>query len=177
MRLFISINFDKPTIERIVEQQQRVRASAIRGNYSHRDNLHLTLAFLGEQRIQDLPLLCAIVDTCVVPAFALQLDHVGCFVRDKRDIWWVGIAENPILDSLQQTLATRLREAQFPVEQRRFSAHITIAREVKMTPEQRSRLSGAIRPIETVAHRISLIESSRINGRLTYSELHGIDCI
>lgn len=176
MRLFISINFDKPTIEKIVEQQQRIRTSANRGNYSHRENLHLTLAFLGERPVDDIPILCDIIDKSAVAAFGLTLDHVGYFSRNSRDIWWVGLRENPILESLQRTLTSRLRNAQFPVEQRRFTAHITLAREVTMEKELRTRLSGPIQPIETVAHRISLMQSLRIDGRLTYREVHGIDC-
>ena len=47
MRLFIAINFDEETKQSIIAVQRRLREWG-RGNFSHPENLHLTLAFLGE---------------------------------------------------------------------------------------------------------------------------------
>ena len=47
MRLFVAINFDSITIENIAAVQGRLKALS-RGNFSRPENLHMTLAFLGE---------------------------------------------------------------------------------------------------------------------------------
>ena len=48
MRLFISINFNEETIEDLVNLQAELRGCGIDGNYTKPENLHLTLAFIGE---------------------------------------------------------------------------------------------------------------------------------
>ena len=49
MRLFIAINFDDTELDAFEAARERLRAQAGAANYSRRENLHLTLAFLGEQ--------------------------------------------------------------------------------------------------------------------------------
>ena len=48
MRLFIAINFEEPFTEQIVSLQDRLRNAGATGNYTKRENLHVTLAFFGE---------------------------------------------------------------------------------------------------------------------------------
>ena len=49
MRLFIAINFDDTELDAFEAARERLRDQAGAANYSRRENLHLTLAFLGEQ--------------------------------------------------------------------------------------------------------------------------------
>ena len=56
MRLFIAINFDPETKRKLLEVQHRLRELG-KGNFSREDNLHLTLAFIGEvpmERLEDV---------------------------------------------------------------------------------------------------------------------------
>ena len=55
MRLFIAINFGENELDSFEAARDRLRERAGRGNYSRRENLHLTLAFLGEQPQARLP--------------------------------------------------------------------------------------------------------------------------
>lgn len=48
MRLFYAINFDDTVKKRLSDIQNALRARAVRGNFTLPDNLHLTLAFIGE---------------------------------------------------------------------------------------------------------------------------------
>ena len=49
MRLFVAVNFPPETVDAISALQGRLRGAEPRGSWSRRENLHLTLAFLGEQ--------------------------------------------------------------------------------------------------------------------------------
>ena len=48
MRLFISIQFTDPMIDALEAFQSRLKASGVEGYYAARENLHLTLAFIGD---------------------------------------------------------------------------------------------------------------------------------
>ena len=48
MRLFIAIRLNPETRDALVSAQSSLRKQGIGGNYTKTENLHLTLAFLGE---------------------------------------------------------------------------------------------------------------------------------
>ena len=48
MRLFIAIQFNDEILEALNELQEDLRDQGMEGNYSPSENLHLTLAFIGE---------------------------------------------------------------------------------------------------------------------------------
>jgi 2'-5' RNA ligase len=48
MRLFVAINFNDDTRSRLLALGEEIRSHSVRGNFSAPENLHLTLAFLGE---------------------------------------------------------------------------------------------------------------------------------
>lgn len=170
MRLFIAINFDDTTKQNILAVQQRLRQLG-QGNFSRPENLHLTLAFLGElppARVNAVKQ--AMKQTAVAP-LELSFDHLGRFARDGSDLWWIGLAENSGLITLQKELCGHLTHEGFLLESRRFSPHITLAREVRLPrqPDEQALLGG---PFTTRAEAISLMQSQRVGGTLTYTELY-----
>ena len=48
MRLFIAIRLSRPLVETLKQAQRDMRHQGAEGNFSREENLHLTLAFLGE---------------------------------------------------------------------------------------------------------------------------------
>ena len=173
MRLFIAIGFTPQVRSLFLLHQDRLRSCAPRGSFTAEENLHVTLAFLGEQDIGAVRELSSVVDGLDDSVFDIQFDHIGRF---GGDIWWVGARKNIRLARLQRTLDRQLREARYQVDERPFTAHVTLARRCIVRDEQLSRsLCGPIPPIIACATRVSLMESTRIGGRLTYIELHGHD--
>jgi RNA 2',3'-cyclic 3'-phosphodiesterase len=94
--------------------------------------LHLTLAFLGEQPEERLPLLQKIAAEAASQSARgrLHLGQAGQFgSRRAPRVLWVDLAGDleALLD-LQQKLDHGLRQAGFPLEERAFRPHITLAR-------------------------------------------------
>lgn len=168
MRLFIAINFDEETKARLLEVQSRLKTAG-RGNFSHPENIHLTLVFLGETAPERLGEIRTVMDSLRVPKLRLSFDRAGNF----GDLWWLGLAQNKELLTLQRELFEGLKQAGFPLENRRFSPHITLARQFR--PHgllDKDWLLGE--SFSTGADRVSLMLSERIAGKLTYTEQYAV---
>ena len=166
MRLFIAINFTRNTLTRLLEIQDDLRGQSSYGRYTHVDNMHLTLVFLGECDSRKAAAAKAAMDEIDFNPFYIAVDHIGRFRRDGGDIWWAGIRENAKLLELQGGLAYSLAFSGFEIERRKFSPHITIGREI-ITPA----VPWDIKPFGEPIGRVDLMQSERIGGRLTYSPI------
>lgn len=170
MRLFIALLLSEEMKDALCRAREDLRGRARSGNFSRRENLHLTLAFLGELPPSALPKLRrAMTRTGEAAApFDLTLDGMGRFRRPGADLWWAGVKKEPALPELAAALGRALREEGFALEDRPFAAHLTIARQVDapcVTPGD-IRLPAVRQRVE----RISLMESTRVKGVLTYTE-------
>ena len=169
MRLFVAINLNEATRSALASLQEELRESAIRGRFSTRENLHLTLAFLGECDSIQTAAACAAMDAQSFAPFSLEINRLGCFRREGGEIWWAGaVASEPLL-ALQQDLAKSLRAAGFRLEERQFRPHITLAREVVAPEKERT-----VPPFSETVTRIDLMKSERIGGKLMYTAIHSI---
>lgn len=127
MRLFYALWPDAATVAALQALQARVH-----GRHVAPQNLHLTLAFLGEQPPAQLPLLHAILAQLPRTEFVLRLDRLGYF--SKQRIVWAGSHETPAaLHALQETLAQALDRHGIAWDHRlTFKPHITLARNAGM---------------------------------------------
>jgi 2'-5' RNA ligase len=106
-------------------------AQETRGRPTAPENIHLTLAFLGEQRASTMAMLCALAARVGGSPFAMSLDEVGCF--RKSGIAWLGAsAPQPELVALQERLAHELRGRGLPVDDRPYAPHLTLARRIEI---------------------------------------------
>jgi len=179
MRLFIAVNFDDAVKKRLLEIQTRLRSQCTRGNFTRPENLHLTLAFLGETPEAKVASLLQIIgDVQALPEAALKaapfevsFNHTGCFTHSHKELWWIGADENcPALNRLKAIhgkLIKRLLDANFSVDNRSFNPHITLGREIKHS----EKIILNCDEIKVKVDRLSLMKSGHIGGVLTYTEL------
>lgn len=174
MRLFIAIEFDEQTKANILHVQRQL-ATLGQGRFTHRENLHLTLAFLGEVPLSRVAAIRRAMDRTAVEALTLVFDHTGRFRREGGDIWWIGLAKHQRLLELQQELVQHLAAEGFALEKRPFTPHITLARQVQLTvqPKEGELLEE---PFETKVDGISLMRSQRMDGRLIYTPQYRKKC-
>ena len=128
MRLFIAIELDPPIRRAAYELALELRES-VAGRAVREDNMHLTLAFLGEQPGGRLGALRKCMERAAAGSFRLELGNVGRFRRSGGDIWWLGVRLSPELRGLQARLCSELRSAGFETEERPFRPHITLLRQ------------------------------------------------
>lgn len=107
----------------------------IRGRKTRYQNLHLTLAFLGQQSADLLPLLKSMLATLPSNAATLAVDRIGYFKQKK--IVWAGMHDTPdALSALNEDLAGMLARNNITFnDQSAFRPHITLARDAD-SPEE-----------------------------------------
>jgi 2'-5' RNA ligase len=174
MRLFIAINFDDEVKGRLAAIQNGLRENSLGGNFSLYDNLHLTLVFLGEVASSRVGLLQKIMDNGADSSFSLCIRGIGSFSRGGGDILWAGIEANKSLSELYGRLYDQIADGGFVLESRKFTPHLTLAREVRLRQGfDLVSFSKKTEAIHTKVSKISLMKSERLGGRLTYTEIFG----
>jgi len=166
MRLFIAVNFSPATQAKLVGLQGDLRARCAGGSFSQLENLHLTLAFLGEVEPGQVRVVQTALERVDFQPFALTVDKVGCGRRHGRALWWAGLAPSKPLMAMQRGVVAELGASQISFDARAYQPHITLAREV----------TGEVAPwpVEPFTEQVTtfdLMLSQRAEGRLTYSSL------
>ena len=112
MRLFIAIQFPPDILESLTDFQDDLKAMGVIGNYTKPENLHLTMAFIGEYGDPDAAL--DAMEEAAFRPFPLKLKGVG----DFGDIFWGGIEDSPELISYNKRLRRALADAGLPYDRR-----------------------------------------------------------
>ena len=164
MRLFVAQPLDEAGIRELVRYRQKLERLGVRGNFTRPENLHITLAFLGEQ--PDWETAAEALDTVEIVPGLLRLDRLDSF--GKGGILGICPTEDAPVRSLAAAVEKALRDAGFALEKRRFRAHVTLCRELR-APE------GCVLPpppaVEAPVEEMVLYLSHRPKGRLTYTPL------
>ncbi len=128
-RIFLSINLPEKIKNKLAEYQEKWDIPV---KWTNKDNLHITLVFLGYTKDENLGLICESVEEVVKKSspFVLKLEKV-CY-NDLKDIprmvWVVG-KKNSQLDSLKNNLENSLSRNNFSSPQRKsFIPHVTLGR-------------------------------------------------
>jgi 2'-5' RNA ligase len=111
------------------------------------ENIHLTLLFLGEIAVENIPELAALLESAVsrTPAFDLSVSGFGCFPpHGAPRVLWLGVNAPIALRELQAKLVRELaprRAVLCPAAGARafqaagFSPHLTLARLKNLDPK------------------------------------------
>ena len=132
MRLFIAIGLPEPVREELWRGAERLQAISVSGRYAARESYHITLRFLGEQPESRLSDLARAMAGCEAAPFSLRLGEFGRFGQRDGDVIWRGIEPSAELECLHRSLTRQLTAVCFPVEDRPFVPHLTLARRVQL---------------------------------------------
>lgn len=173
MRVFIAIEFEDQVKEFLAQIQQRVQTHCTKGNFSRRENFHLTLRFIGEVEEDRLLAIKSAISSVAVGTrgFGLELGGMGQFPKGNRSIVWVGVKVGSELHKLYQELEKALEQQGFTRENRGYHPHITLAREVDSEQAVRAIGTEESSSLTQQVRAISLMQSTREGGRLVYRPL------
>ncbi len=164
MRLFIAVNLSDEMKDSLIRMQNALYDRGARGNYTSEENLHLTLAFIGEY--PDAQSVLDALSTVAFRPFELSLEGMGRF----GDLWWAGMRDSVPLTAVVRRLRRALAENGIPFDKKRFSPHITLIRKA----------SGALpgiapEPASMTVTALSLMRSDRGRNGMIYTELGSVE--
>ena len=166
MRLFIAALFPEKTVGELKRLRNLIRSSSDSGSFTPDENLHLTLAFLGECSEEEMKLAVQAVEQLEIDSCPVIISGIGCFSRDDGKLWFAELKRTKELMTLQAALTDNLRKLGIPFDSKKFRPHITLGR----------RIIGDMKPMVIPAIKseivsVDLMLSERINGRMVYTSL------
>lgn len=164
MRLFVAIELPSGIRTAIVEFIEEFRPIAPQVKWVHAENMHITLKFLGETDPAQLSAVQSAL-TAIRSDTAVTLDFrgLGFFPNERRPrVFWIGTESSPNLKTLAAGIDQSLHKLGFPLEDRPFTPHLTLAR--FNTPGLPPKLAAAARE-----------NTARSFGSLTCREFHLIE--
>ena len=164
MRLFIAIRFSDEVRRALAETQSFLRNRGVRGNFTKVENLHLTLAFIGEyadpERVLDA------MRSIPFEPFQIRLEGFGSF----GTLYWCGLGESAALSAYAKRLRRALAESGIPFDRKKFSPHITLIRGASF--DKNRGFPGMTIPDAAMnVERVSLMRSDRTKSGMVYTEI------
>jgi 2'-5' RNA ligase len=171
MRLFVALPLPEDARARLAALQSGVPGA----RWVDRDNLHVTLRFIGETDRHGAEELDAGLGSIRAPAFGLTLAGVGFFDRGRyAHTLWAGVEKPEPVAFLRDKIESVAVRAGFEPERRKFSAHVTLARlddvpSVRLGPYIETRHGFSAGPYPMT--RFTLFESRRGGDGVHYEPL------
>ena len=165
MRLFYGVLFDAATKDNLYKVQDRLEPSLANGTRTRRENLHLTMCFLGERDPSLVEPLASLLSQIPLSPLDLTFTHLGRFAKRDGDVIWAGVSHSEVLHELQHHLVSLLMREHIPVEDTSFQAHVTLFRRARcpqLVP---------VHPFGTKQCALALMHSHQEKGLLTYTPL------
>lgn len=133
MRLFVGIDLPPAIKDELARVIDALRSGSPDPKWVPRDNLHLTLSFLGEvreERLDEIGSAVAEAAGSVPGPIATSLHGSGAFPSARRArVLWVGLRDDDgRLVRLAGAVSSSLEPLGFPKEKRAWTPHLTLAR-------------------------------------------------
>lgn len=173
MRAFIALQLPTRFLDETAGLS-RCLSAQIKGRYMPRQNLHITLAFLGDIDESQAQNAVTALD-CVSGLFAsipLQSDGLGKFGRKNDATLWMGIGPKDDLAALANAVRSELTNRGVPFDDKPFVGHITLARRAKVTEADFASLPF---PNPDTASTITLFKSELSSEGATYKALYSVE--
>lgn len=124
-RLFIAIRPPEAVRDLLIDRMEALEGA----RWQDEDQLHLTLRYIGECEPRTAEDVMAALKSVSIAPFPLTISGVGHFERKGvPNAIWASVAPSEPLVTLRSRVQRACRRAGLPVETRKFTPHVTIAR-------------------------------------------------
>jgi RNA 2',3'-cyclic 3'-phosphodiesterase len=180
MRTFIAIEFSEEIKDTLSQAEAHLKYSGVDVKWVEKENIHLTIKFLGEvdeKKLEEIKTALDIIGSQTKP-FDSTIKDLGVFPKiEYPRVIWAGIDKGALeLKALSEKVDTALSKLGFEKEVRPFVAHLTIGR--VRSPKNKEKLKekmAAYKLPEIPPHRIDsilLFQSTLTPKGSIYTKLH-----
>lgn len=173
MRTFIALELPDE-FRGEVAAVSRILAQCCQGHFLPYENLHLTLAFLGDiDEAESSLAIAALEEACRgMGPVPLESDGLGKFGRPRDATLWLGLRQGPELMGLASDVREQLSARGLAFDGKPFLPHITLARRVRLP---RGELPDLPFPQPDEATAVTLFKSMLNGSGATYKTLHTVE--
>ncbi len=180
LRTFVAIEVSPEISDRARGLIKQISGTSAKVHWTDPTKMHLTLNFLGNVPLNEIPAVCKHVVEAVgpLPAFDVEMATVGVFpsYNNPRTIW-LGVEEGAEqLVELHQALVEKLSLLGFRPEGRRYRPHLTLGR-VRTLPNGADELSDVLKKFATfeagpmMIAEVTVLSSEMARGGPVYEPL------
>ena len=124
MRLFVALSLPDPVAQSLL----LIQAGVPGARWRTREQLHLTLRFIGEADGRKAAAIHDALATISAPAFSVELKGVGAFGGKRAHALWAGVAPNEALLHLQRKIESALQRIGLEADGRKYTPHVSLAK-------------------------------------------------
>jgi RNA 2',3'-cyclic 3'-phosphodiesterase len=124
MRLFVALAVP----DSVAQSLMLIQGGVPRARWQTREQMHLTLRFVGEVDGREAAMLDDALAGIHAPAFEMQLHAVGQFGNKQPHALWAAARKHEMLDHLARKVDTAIRKVGQPQDAHKFMPHVTLAR-------------------------------------------------
>lgn len=164
MRLFVAIQLSDEMKKTITGTMHELKKAGVKGSYVPLQNLHVTLAFIGETK--DAASVKEAMKNVSCKPFRMSFTDMGTF----DNLLWVGIKGNQGLNKLARYVGEALDAAEIPYDHKKFVPHVTIIRKMGGPWKKVAAPGGGM-----MVKKVSVMKSDLKDGKRVYTEIFTID--
>lgn len=170
MRIFTAVTFNNETKEFLCSLKSHIENSYSDARFTNIGNLHMTITFIGEVGKNTVnKVVKATAETAAESkGFYMELGDISSFRRRNKHTVYCKVRYSEELETLYELMRRKLENEGVEIDIKPFRPHITLARQAVKKRD--------FKDIHTPVHKcrvddICVMESTRINGVLTYTPI------
>ena len=175
MRVFIALELPQKVKDNLERSSRQFAEYADGGNFVPKENMHLTLHFLGNVDPNDLIYIQSAMDGVRnMPAPTLSVTQFA--MQRASDIVWAKIRQSAELNGIHDALGEKLEANGFETEHRAYRPHVTIIRKKSfILPFSEVTKSVQVFNMPFTANKLTLFESVFAGRGVTYRPLYTVE--
>lgn len=127
MRCFIAVELDDEAREEAVRIQKEFEG-VIKGKFVEKENLHVTLKFLGEIEKEKIEEIKKALKEIRVKKFSASFGELGFFTPSFIRVLWISLHPKDKFYELHEKIENSLEKLNIEKENKKFEPHVTLAR-------------------------------------------------
>src|ERR1700733_13887915 len=129
MRIFVALDIDDSTRQRIQRFMDGVSGLAPDARWVRPESLHVTLKFIGQKPLEAVEEIKRVLSIVRAEPIEMNFRGYGFFPTAKAArVFWLGIDSGPQLAALAKAVDQTLKAIGIPQEEHPFTPHLTLAR-------------------------------------------------